>query len=61
MVEGELFEQTALEAFKVGEFDDLKIMHRTLTKAFERYDITIDMKNFVYQEPVKPMVPAWMR
>lgn len=61
MVEGELFEQTALEAFKEGEFDDLKIMHRTLTKAFEHYGITIDMKNFVYQEPVKPMVPAWMR
>lgn len=61
MVEGELFEQTALEAFKEGEFDDLKIMHRTLTKAFEQFDITINMKNFVYQEPVKPMVPAWMR
>jgi hypothetical protein len=61
MVEGDTFEQTALESIKDGEFDDLKIFHRVLTKAFEQYDIEIDMKNFVYQEPVKPMVPAWMR
>lgn len=61
VVEGDTFEQTALESIKDGDFDDLKIFHRVLTKAFEQYDIEIDMKNFVYQEPVKPMVPAWMR
>lgn len=61
MVEGDTFEQTSLEAIKAGEFDDLKIMHTVLTKAFEQYGISIDMKNFVYQEPVKPIVPAWMR
>lgn len=60
-VEGDVFEQVAMECFKENEFDDLVIMHRTLSKTFEKYDIEIDMKNFVYQLPEKPLLPAWMR
>lgn len=61
MVEGDTFEATALESFKHGDFDDNRIMYKTLSKAFEKYDIAIDFNNFVVQEPVKPMVPAWLR
>lgn len=61
LVEGDVFEQTALESFKQGDFDDNRIMHKALSKAFEKYDIEIDFNNFVVQQPVKPMVPAWLR
>jgi superfamily II DNA or RNA helicase len=61
MVEGTEYETVAMECADAGEFDDLVILHKALSKAFEQYDIEIDKKNFVFQEPVKPMVPAWMR
>lgn len=66
MVEGDTFEQAAMEAmreedFKPEHFDEHRIMHGILNKAFEQYGIEIDMKNFVFQKPEKPMVPAWMR
>jgi hypothetical protein len=66
MVEGDVFEQAAMEVmkesdFKPEHFDEHRIMHGVLNKAFEQYGIEIDMKNFVFQKPEKPMVPAWMR
>lgn len=60
-VEGDTFETTALECIKDGKFDDCIIMHSVLNKAFEQYDIEIDINNFTYQQPIKPMVPAWLR
>lgn len=61
VVEGDVFTNVAAENFKVEYFDENRILHDVLTKAFEAYDIPIDFNNFVVQEPVKPMVPAWLR
>lgn len=61
VVEGDVFTNVAAEDFKVEYFDENRILHSVLTRAFEAYDIPIDFNNFVIQEPVKPMVPAWLR
>lgn len=60
-VEGDVFEQAAMEAIKEGQFDDNKIMYQTLTKAFEMYDIKIDFNQFTYKQESKPLLPSWMR
>lgn len=60
-VEGETFEMAAMEHIKAGEFDDNKIFYAILNKAFEKYDIAIDINDFIKPLELKPLVPAWAR
>jgi hypothetical protein len=59
------FEQKeAFEAFtkeNPEEFDEHLLMHGTLSKAFEQFDIAIDRKEFVIPKQTANRVPGWMR
>lgn len=61
VVEGDTY-VPAVEDLTPEDFDDNKLMYRTLSKAFERYDIQIDPKEFIVPKiELKPMVPAYLR
>lgn len=60
MVEGDVFVPT-MEDLKPEDFDDNKLMYGVLSKAFEQYGIEIDFNEFIPKEPIKSIVPAWMR
>lgn len=60
-VDGDVF-TGSVENLKDAEFDENKILHGILNKAFEQYGITIDPNEFTVPKAVlKPHVPAWMR
>lgn len=61
MIEGDVF-TTSVESMKLEDFDENKVLHSILNKAFEQYGITIDADEFTVPKAVlKPQVPAYLR
>jgi len=62
MVDGDVFTNVAAEDFKPEYFDENKLLHGILSKAFEQYGIEIDINEFTVPKAIlKPNVPAYMR